>query len=206
MWHQAAWRSSRAEVECAVSCRYIDERRTIQADWQPLIVGPEHGAESAAFQLATRCVGHPRRECRELATRSFDDAKKRGHCHDVSVVLRALPLVGTAGFGADEGLRRPSALGCVCHIQTVALDLLVQMPPPILAQAKAMRSLDRIEHERLQLPAVAARAADSPLLAPVLRSFRRTLAAGEQNRRGVMPQMFVVVICRNRFTVPRAQE
>jgi len=44
------------------------------------------------------------------------------------------------------------------------VDLLVQMPPPILAQAKAMRSLDRIEHERLQLPAVAARAADSPLL------------------------------------------
>jgi Tol biopolymer transport system component len=120
-----------------------------------VIVGPEQGAESGAFQLATRCVGHPRRECRELAPRSIEDAKKRGHCLHVSVVLRALPLVGTAGFGTDEGLRRPSALGCVCHIQTVALDLLVQMPPPILAQAKAMRSLDRIEHERLQRPGLA---------------------------------------------------
>ena len=148
-----------------------------------MIVGPEHGAESAAFQLATRCVGHPRRECRELAPRSIDDAKKRGHCHHVGIVLRALPLVGTAGFRTDEGLRRPSALGCVCHIQTVALDLLVQMPPPILAQAKAMRSLDRIEHERPQLPAVAARAADSPLTTTKVPNMPSTFSVSRCGRK-----------------------
>ena len=139
-----------------------------------------HSRKSAAFQFGTRCDGYPRRKCRELAPRSIDDAKKRGHCHHVSVVLRALPLVGTAGFGTNEGLRRPSAFGCVCHIQTVALDLLVQMPPPILAQSKAMHSLDGIEHERLQLPTVDARTAYPLLLTPVLRSFRRMLAAASR--------------------------
>src|SRR6187455_441021 len=135
----------------------------------------------------TRGASHSRRECCELAPRSIDDAKKRGHCCHVGVMFGALPLVGAAGLGTDKSLRRPSALGFVCHIQAVALDLFVQVPPAILAQPKAMRSLDRIEHELLQLPTVAARAADPPLLPPVLWSFRRILTAGQQHRRGVMP-------------------
>ena len=80
------------------------------------------------------------------------------------------------------------------------------MPPPILAQAKAMGSLDRIVDERLQLPTVAARAADPPLLTPILRSFRGVLTAGQEHRRGLMPQVLVVVIYGNRFTVSPAHE
>jgi len=83
---------------------------------------------SAACQLGTGCLGHPRRERRQFVPRSIDDAKKRGHCRHVSFMLRALPLVGAAGFRTDEGLRRSSALGFVCHVQTMALNLLVQMP------------------------------------------------------------------------------
>jgi len=71
---------------------------------------------------------NPRRKCCELASRFAHNAKKRGHCRHVGFVLRALPHVGAAGFRTDEGLRRPPALGFVCHVQTMALNLLVQMP------------------------------------------------------------------------------
>jgi hypothetical protein len=94
-------------------------------------------------------------------------------------VSPALTLIGTAGLGTNERLRRALAFGHVCHVQTVALDLRMQMLAPILAHTEAMRPLERIEREGLQLAAVGAPAVNFGTLSPVPRRLGRMLAAGE---------------------------
>jgi hypothetical protein len=76
----------------------------------------------------------------------------------------------------------------MCHIQSVTLDLLVQMLAAILPHAKPMGLLDRIQGEHLQLPAILASAFELRLLAPVWWWLGRSLAAGQQELGRVSPE------------------
>ena len=100
----------------------------------------------------------------------------------------AVTLEGPKRLGAHQRLRRAFPLGHMCHIQSVTLDLPVQMLAAILPHAKPMGLLDRIQGELLQLPAILASAGELHLLAPVWWWLGRSLAAGQQELGRVSPE------------------
>ena len=117
----------------------------------------------------------------------------------------AVALEGPHRLGAHQRLWRTGARGHMRHVQSVALDLLVQMLAAILADAKPMGLLDRIQGELFQLPAILARAGELHLLAPVWGRLGRPLAAGQQKFSCVNPQPLEHRVGRRRRSALLAQ-
>ena len=86
---------------------------------------------------------------------------------DVLAILVAPPLIAPTVLGANERLRGTFAVGDVCHVEAVLLDLQMQMLPAILPHAEAMRLLHPIQCEGLQFAAIGARTRKLHVLPPV---------------------------------------
>src|SRR5437867_11654197 len=121
------------------------------------------------------CGEDPRRNRRDLATRSVHDAEERRHVRKVRLMLTALSFVRATRLRADQGLRRADAFGGVRYIQVVMLDLLVQMLAAIFVYPETMGLLGRIKSKGLQFTTVIAPAGNLHILLPVLWRFGRIL-------------------------------
>jgi len=132
---------------------------------------------------------HSRQQRRTFLRGAATQLGQSGHRRDVLPVLFATPLVAAAVLRANQRLRRASAVGRVGHVQSVTLDLLLQMLAAILAHAEAVNLLRRINNERLQLATIGAGARKPRVLPPVFGRFGRKLAALEQELRAVSPQV-----------------
>lgn len=99
-----------------------------------------------------------------------------------------LASVTAARFGADQCVRSALALGDVDHVNAVAINLLMQVLPSILADRKTMDFFVWVGSKRFEFAAVVAVARQHYVLLPIGRRSGWVLTAIEQKFGGMPPQ------------------
>ena len=119
--------------------------------------------------------------------RSTDEWAECRHGSEVPVVCSALVFIGGASLGADQCLGPPGALSHVRHVQTMTVDLLVQVPTALLSYTEALRLGGGIKSESQQFATIVTSACNCHVLPPILGRCGRLLAAGQQEFGGMTP-------------------